>query len=558
MFQFRLPDPGEGLVEAEIVRWLVAAGDSVKVNDIIVEIETSKSIVELPAPVTGVISELLVAEGDTVEVGAPIVTIDDGSSDAAPSPIAPSAAEAPLPDNGGDVPGPNLVGYGPSAGGSRRRGRRRAGAAAGDDEVTQSVNDVYAQGEPGRRPDDISPGRAVKAEAHGDPLPDPGTAPRGTDIVLAFGSGPTLAKPPVRHLAKLLGVDLDTVSGTGPDGQITRGDVEAAAALQTLAQGRVMSEDEASANGQFGQGNGPGFTGGRFGEDSIGASNYSPRFAAPESGGPSAAPGAGPASGASDPFGDPFGADHSFGGSFRTAAMGGERREPIRGVRKVTAQAMVDSVTTHVHVTEWLQVDVTATMDFVERIKTRREFAGLRVSPLLIHAKAVCLAMEATPVINASWDEEPQEIVYHADVNLGIAAATPRGLMVPNIKGAQRMSLLELTRAVNQLVQVSRDGKLQPADYANGTFTITNVGVFGIDGGTPIINRNESAILCMGAIQRRPWVVDAGLPTERVEPRWVTTLALSFDHRLIDGEQGSRFLHDVAAVLEDPTLALLY
>ncbi len=538
MFQFRLPDPGEGLVEAEIIRWMVAEGDSVKVNDIVVEIETSKSLVELPAPVAGTITALLVPEGTTVEVGTPIVTIDDGSSGESP---ADGARAHDASDDGGDAPGPNLVGYGPSGSASRRR-RRRAGADADGQQVHEEYNAGYQQSEHGRRADEVIPGGPVTAEAHGDPLPEPGKAPRGTDIVPARGTGPKLAKPPVRHLAKLLGVDLETVTGTGPDGRITRGDVEAAAAMQTLASGRVMSDDEAAANGQFGQGSRSEYAGGRFGEQGIGADSYVSD---------------GGYAGFGGPFADDSGSDAGFGASFRSGSAGGERREPIRGVRKVTAQAMVDSINTHVHVTEWVTIDVTAMMDMVERIKGRREFAGLRISPLLLHAKAVCLAMEATPVVNASWDDESQEIVYHDDVNLGIAAATPRGLMVPNIKGAQRMSLLELARATNQLVQVSREGKLQPADYANGTFTITNVGVFGIDAGTPIINRNESAILCMGAIQRRPWVVGEGAD-ERVEPRWVTTVGLSFDHRLIDGEQGSKFLYDVAAILNDPTLALLY
>ncbi|MDO5676688.1 MAG: dihydrolipoamide acetyltransferase family protein, partial [Propionibacteriaceae bacterium] len=256
----------------------------------------------------------------------------------------------------------------------------------------------------------------------------------------------------------------------------------------------------------------------------------------------------------------------SFGGGFGpTEGLGGfdpfegraERRVPIKGVRKVTADNMVRSVSTKVHVTEWITIDVTGTMEFVETLKGRREFTGLRVSPLLVYAKAICLALQRNPDLNTSWDEETQEIVYHRDVNLGIAAATPRGLMVPNIKGAHRLSLLQLCQAVNQLVQVSREGKLQPSDYSHGTFTITNVGVFGIDAGTPIINGDESAIFCMGSIDRRPWVVGTGAD-ERVEPRWVTTLAVAFDHRIIDGEQGSRFLHDVASILAEPALALLY
>ena len=537
MFQFRLPDPGEGLVEAEIIRWMVAEGDTVKVNDIIVEIETSKSLVELPAPVAGTISALLVPEGTTVEVGTPIVSIDDGSATASPSDAGPAAA---APDDGGDVPGPNLVGYGPSGSGSRRR-RRRPTEANGH-QVHEDYNAGYQQSEHGRRADEVTPGGPVVAEPHGDPLPEPGQAPRGTDIVPARGTGPKLAKPPVRHLARHLGVDLETVAGTGPDGQITRGDVEAAAAMQTLASGRVMSEDEAAANGQFGQGHQQEYAGGRFGEQSIGSESYI---------------GEGAGFGGS-PFTADAGGDSGFGASFRHGAAGGERREPIRGVRKVTAQAMVDSVSTHVHVTEWVTVDVTATMEMVERIKARREFAGLRISPLLLHAKAVCLAMEATPVINASWDEENQEIVYHEDVNLGIAAATPRGLIVPNVKDADLLPLADLARAIADLTATAREGRTQPADMAGGTITITNVGVFGVDSGTPILNRGESAIMALGAVRRMPWVVTGSDGTESVEPRWVTQLAVSFDHRLVDGELGSRYLADVAAILSDPTRALVW
>ena len=196
-------------------------------------------------------------------------------------------------------------------------------------------------------------------------------------------------------------------------------------------------------------------------------------------------------------------------------------------------------------------------MAMVERLRSRPEYAALRVSPLLLYAKACCLAMANNPDVNASWDEEAQEIVYHGEVNLGIAAATPRGLMVPNIKSAQQMSTLELCRAINSLVQVSKEGRLQPADYHGGTFTITNVGVFGIDSGTPVINGNESAILCMGAIDRRPWVVQRD-GREVIEARWVTTVSMSFDHRLIDGEQGSRFLREVVDLLQEPELAMLY
>ncbi|QTO37709.1 2-oxo acid dehydrogenase subunit E2 [Tessaracoccus sp. MC1865] len=509
--QYLLPDPGEGLLEAEIVAWRVAVGDVIEVNDVLVEIETAKSLVELPSPYAGTVTALLVAEGTTVDIGTPVVEIEDGAP-AEATPAIPPQDDA---DDADEAPGPNLVGYGASDTPSTRRRRRHQSSPSEVNQTSEALSAAYGQHEPGRRPDEVHPAEAVHAQATGDPLPTPGTAPSESTLVLASDPGDSKAKPPVRKYAKDLGVDLSTVVGTGPDGTVTRRDVEAAAAFSFLdeqpRQGRIIN-DQASFQG-------------------------TPRDSHTANGGG-------------------FGPTEGLGG-FDPFQGRSERRVPIKGVRKVTAENMVRSVSTKVHVTEWITVDVTGMMDFVETLKERREFAGLRVSPLLVYAKAICLALGRNPDLNTSWDADTHEIVYHADVNLGIAAATPRGLMVPNIKGAQRLGLLQLCQAINQLVQVSREGKLQPGDYARGTFTITNVGVFGIDAGTPIINGNESAIFCMGAIQRRPWVVGEG-HNERVEPRWVTTLAVAFDHRIIDGEQGSRFLHDVASILAEPALALLY
>ena len=234
-----------------------------------------------------------------------------------------------------------------------------------------------------------------------------------------------------------------------------------------------------------------------------------------------------------------------------------ETRIPIKGVRKATATAMVQSAFTAPHVSEWVTCDVTATMELVERLRRRREFADLRVSPMLLVAKAVCLALTRTPELNSAWDEEAQEIVIKHAVNLGIAANTPRGLVVPNIKDATALDLVSLAGALKVLVDTARTGKTQPADMSGGTFTITNIGVFGVDAGTPILNPGESGILCVGQIARRPWVVGSG-DGERIEPRWVTTLAVSFDHRLADGAQGSTFLSNVALLLGDPGLSLLY
>jgi 2-oxoisovalerate dehydrogenase E2 component (dihydrolipoyl transacylase) len=221
------------------------------------------------------------------------------------------------------------------------------------------------------------------------------------------------------------------------------------------------------------------------------------------------------------------------------------------------AGAMVQSAFTAPHVTEWITVDATATMEFVERLRQRREFKDLKVSPLLVLARATMLAMRRTPEINSFWDEQAQEVVYKSYVNLGIAAATPRGLVVPNVKDAQDLSLTELAEELQQLTATARDGKTQPAEMSGGTFTITNVGVFGVDAGTPIINPGESAILCFGTIRKQPWVV-SGPDGDEIVPRQITTLALAFDHRHIDGEKGSRFLADVAGILEDPASALLF
>ena len=420
MYVFTLPDPGEGLIEAEIANWCVREGDQVKVNDIIVEIETAKSLVELPSPVAGVIAKVLVKEGQTVAVGSPIIEIE--------------TADAPS-----DAPTPILVGRGadPESARSSRRRRKR--------------------------------GQTVEAK------PEPAPAPAPEPVAEEHERAVTLAKPLVRKLAHELRVALSSVRGTGPHGVIRREDVEAAA----RRKGRLADAE-------------------------------------------------GPA----------------------------EWRVPIRGVRKATARNLVASVTEHVTVTEWLDVDVTALVDLVAALKTRDDLNGERVSPLLLVSKAACKALGKYPDLNASWDERHGEIVYHRDVNLGIAADTPRGLMVPNIKAAQRHDLASLAVEMNALVRTARADQLTPADLRGGTFTITNVGVFGVDSGTPIINGDESAILCLGAITRRPWVV--GEPgADRIEPRWVMTLALSFDHRLIDGAGGSQFLREVADLLTQPALILI-
>jgi 2-oxoisovalerate dehydrogenase E2 component (dihydrolipoyl transacylase) len=484
--QFKLPDVGEGLTEAEIVSWKVKPGDAVKVNDIVVEIETAKSLVELPCPFGGTVAELMVPEGETVAVGTPIISVTTGAGGAAaPAPSEPAAAGAvpeaseiatPVEDEavepgliGGPAPGGRtsvLVGYGPRTTEAKRRPRKSAAGSVSSSTARQDVHAAFSTG-PTQAPE-------VLAEEAEPATPAVPAAKAATRPVRA------LAKPPVRKLAKDLGVDINTIEPSGPDGVVTRADVEAVANGAALAPAAV-------------------------------------------------APSVMPADGAQ------------------------ETRIPVKGVRKMTAQAMVSSAFTAPHVTEWVTVDVTRTMRLVKRLKLQPEFRDVKVSPLLVIAKAVCLAVRRTPEVNATWDEAAGEIVLKHYVNLGIAAATPRGLVVPNVKGADRMSLRELADALGELVATARAGKTQPAEMSGGTFTITNVGVFGVDAGTPIINPGETGILAVGAIRKQPWVVG-----NRIRPRDVTTLALSFDHRVVDGEQGSRFLAEVAGLLEDPAKSLLY
>jgi pyruvate dehydrogenase E2 component (dihydrolipoamide acetyltransferase) len=473
---YLLPDVGEGLTEAEIVAWRVKEGDTVQINDIVVEIETAKSLVELPSPYAGVVTALLVPEGETVPVGTAIISIGDPSETPAGAPAPADIGEIDLsnPAASGGGEGESLVGRNKADRGPTRRPRKGSASPATE---AAAATQMQLQGA-------IAPGGAQsQAVVESDEPAVP--AHTVTDEPAPVGDARALAKPPVRKLAKDLGVDLSTVTATGPNGSISREDVQAAV-------GSTRTSYESAA---------------------VATTSYD--------------------------------------------AAERERREPIKGVRKMMGQAMVDSAFSAPHVTEWVTIDVTRTMEFVERLKSRREFRDVKVSPLLVLARACMLAMRRTPEINSLWDESAQEIVFKSYVNLGIAAATPRGLVVPNIKDAERLSLLELAGALNQLAATAREGKTQPAEMSGGSFTITNVGVFGVDAGTPIINPGESAILCFGAVKKQPWVVptDSG---DEIVVRQVTQLALSFDHRHVDGEKGSRFLSDVAAIMEDPATALLF
>jgi 2-oxoisovalerate dehydrogenase E2 component (dihydrolipoyl transacylase) len=510
---FKLPDVGEGLTEAEIVTWNVKPGDTIKVNDVIVEIETAKSLVELPSPYAGTVTELLAAEGDTVNVGSPIIAVETGDASAAKPPETGDADAAKPPETGdagadksaetgssaadlvtsptGDEPiepgligGPApggrtsvLVGYGPRTTEAKRR-PRKVGATPSESSPAAAQVGVQHSFTPHATP---APDVSIE-DAPSAGIPEHIVAPSEPADTSNGQSAKVLAKPPVRKLAKDLGVDLTAVTATGPEGTITRDDVSA------YADG----------------------------------------------------------GGAADATGTPAVSRPEHTGERET-------RVPVKGVRKMTAQAMVSSAFTAPHVTEWITIDATRTMKMVQRLRDHRDFRDVKVSPLLIVARAVCTAIRRTPEVNAAWDEAAQEIVLKNYVNLGIAAATPRGLIVPNVKDAETLRAVDLAKALGALTATARDGKTQPAEMSGGTFTITNVGVFGVDAGTPIINPGESAILCMGAIRKQPWVIG-----NKIRARWITTLAMSFDHRIVDGEQGSRFLADVASLVEDPGNALLF
>ncbi|GEL98543.1 dihydrolipoamide acetyltransferase family protein [Cellulomonas terrae] len=497
--QFPLPDAGEGLTEAEIVAWHVAVGDTVEVNQTIVEIETAKSLVDLPSPWAGVVTRLLVEPGQTVDVGTPIIEVDTDPTGAAPDVEAPPSVTSP---SGGAVE------HGHHGGGNRHAGVEPGGA------------DEIAAARAGRAPEPEARPAAREAVLVGYGLAEPAAGRRGriadgsaaspaqpagaaaTPSASVVASSPrvsatssqreatrhALAKPPVRKLARELGVDLDSISPTGPGGIVTREDVLGRAAQ---AEARTLA-------------------------------TYP-------------------------------GDDAPWLASGTVSSDGRQTRVPVKSVRKRTAEAMVASAFTAPHVTVFHTVDVTKTMKLVERLRADREFADVRVTPLLIAAKALMLAVRRHPEINGSWDEATQEIVYKHYINLGIAAATPRGLVVPNMKDAHRLNLKDLAGALADLTATARAGKTSPTDMSDGTITITNVGVFGIDTGTPIINPGEAAILAFGAIREQPWVHKG-----KIRVRHVTQLALSFDHRLVDGALGAQVLADVARVLHDPSHGLVW
>ena len=401
--QFRLPDVGEGLTEAEIVAWHVAAGDHVVVNQVLVEIETAKAVVELPAPHAGVVTALHVAPGDVVAVGTPIISVETAAAESVDVTDTPETKAEPV-----------LVGYGVSHAATSRRPR-----------LQHSEN--------------------VHENAHA-----------------------VRTKPPVRKYAKEHGIDLRDVTPTGPHNSVTRDDVE-----------RVM------------------------------------RPASP---------------------------------NLRGTVI------DVRSVQRTMADAMVRSAFTAPHVTEWVDVDVTRMVDAVTSLRAHTD---IKISPMLFACAGLVRAATQYPMSNATWVDgsDGAHIHVHADVNLGIAVASPRGLLVPVIHQAQSLNLISLAQESNALIARAREGVTSPQELMGGTITITNVGVFGVDGGTPILVPGQVAILAIGQVTRKPWVVRDREGREELAIRDVMTLSLSFDHRVVDGELGSKVLRSVADYLTDPSLS---
>ncbi|MBW4030160.1 MAG: 2-oxo acid dehydrogenase subunit E2 [Acidobacteria bacterium] len=449
---FLLPDVGEGLIEAEIVTWKVAVGDVVTLNQPLVDVETAKAVVELPSPFAGVVTTLHAEVGDTVAVDEPLVSFDVGGE------RAPHANEKQVVHDVADEQRrePVLIGYGVAHEEPVKPRRRRRG------------------------------GDLV-------PSPPPAAQERPTDRLVG---APVRTTPPVRLLAKQLGVELATLSGTGREGIVTREDVE-------RARDRRTSSATPSA---------PAATS----APTRATSRFVGREIAPWSEGPR------------------------------------EERIAVKGVLKSMAEAMVESTTHQPQASVWTRVDATKTVDLLNALKGHPNFAGVRLSALTIVALAVCDAARHFPGINSSFDAPNNEVVLRRYVNLGIAADTPRGLVVPNIKDADQLDLAAMARQLTALVEKARDATTSPAEMAATTITITNVGPFGVDGAMAILPPGTGAIVCVGQVAKAPWIVD-----DVVVARHVVEISMTFDHRQIDGALASRVLAHIGRFLEDPATALL-
>ncbi|WP_265109205.1 2-oxo acid dehydrogenase subunit E2 [Halosolutus halophilus] len=530
--EFKLPDVGEGVAEGELVSWLVAPGDEVSEDQPVAEVETDKALVEVPAPVNGAVRELHYEEGDVIPVGEVFITFD----------VAGEAAEA-------------------------------AAEPAADEEA--------------------------EVADEGEPAGDPGATGTETGEV-ETPDDRVFAPPRVRRMAREEGIDLSTIEGSGPGGRITAADVEAAAsggAVEADAEtdesgAAATAEPEPTADASTAESGGAatGTAGGgqqiQARSTSVESADRDRTLAAPatrrlaEEEGvdidavPTDEERDGEAFVTPDAVreyaeaqrqaqeadrevieaGEPVG-EAEKGTEFAPGER--ERREPFRGVRKTIADAMVESKYTAPHVTHHDEVDVTALVEARDRLKSRAEDQGIRLTYMPFIMKAVVAALKEYPEMNAVIDDENEEVVYRDYYNIGVATATDVGLMVPVLEDADRKGLLQLSSEMNELVTKARERSISPGELQGSTFTITNVGGIGGEYATPILNYPESGILAIGEIKRKPRVVTDEDGTESIEPRSVMTLSLSFDHRLIDGAVGAQFTNTVMEYLENPELLLL-
>ncbi len=478
MSDFLLPDLGEGLTEATIIAWHVKVGDEVTRNQALAEVETAKALVELPSPRAGRITALHAEEGQTLDVGSPLVGFAEVG--AAPEPgTGGNAADGSVADEPAGGSAADGSADGPAVDEAVTSGSVAEEPAAVPVGVGASVDGSYeatASAEPAARPQ-----RQQVLVGYGPVLPGTGR-PRRRPRAFATtpyerpsrqaGEGPTpRAMPPVRRRARDLGVDLRSVHGSGPGGRILRGDVEA------RAQGLPGSATRAP----------------------------------------------------------------------------GSHTIPVTGLRKQTAQAMSASAFTAPHASVHVTIDVTDTLELLGR--GSRESG--RTSFLASVCRAILPAAARTPAANARYDAEAGQIEMFDQVRLGIAVATDRGLLVATLPesdadGHQDPSGPALTAAIAETAQKARDGALTPGEVTGSTLTVTNVGVFGVDGGTPILNPGQSTILAIGALRRQPWEHRG-----EIALRTVVTLTLSFDHRVLDGAEASAFLTDIAETLADPATLLV-
>ncbi|MFB8204328.1 dihydrolipoamide acetyltransferase family protein [Kitasatospora purpeofusca] len=464
--EFTLPDLGEGLTEAEVVRWLVEVGEVIAIDQPVVEVETAKAVVEVPCPYGGVVTALFGAVGEEVLVGAPLVTVavspGEGERPLAAVPVVERAAEVERP----------LVGYGvaePDRGGRRRR----VGGGGSSAAVTRVSAPVAA-------PVTVAPAAPVAAPS---PAPAPAPVPEPvTAVVPAVAGGvPAVISPLVRRLAREQGVELAAVAGSGPDGLIMRADVERAVAAKVAVA-------------------------------------------------PAAAP-AGPAVAAA-------GAVPSDAGSV----------VPLRGLRKAVAEKLGRSHREIPAATCWVDADATELMALRRQLNA---VPGPKVSVLALLARICAVGLERFPDLNSSVTPDGSGILRHSAVHLGFAAQGERGLVVPVVRDAQRLTTEQLGEELARLTEAARTGAIAPAELTGGTFTLNNYGVFGVDGSTPILNHPEAAMLGVGRIVAKPWVHQGELAV-----REVTQLSFTFDHRVCDGGTAGGFLRFVADCVEQPGVLL--